>query len=92
MCWNTYFIVFLKQPKFAKKWPQKNDNFSHFAKNRFIKKNVLLQPPSWPKIGVFELVLFETKYIDVEQKDFKEKTRQETKKREKIMKKQIVIE
>ena len=41
------FIVFFeKQPKNAKKKaPPKNDNFSHFAKHRFIKKPVMLQPP-----------------------------------------------
>ena len=46
---------------------QKNDNFSQFARHRIIK-NVLLQPPVWPKIGVFQLGFFETKNIDVEQK------------------------
>ena len=64
------FIVFFeKQPKNCqKKTPQKNDNFSHFAKHRLIKKKpVMLQPPFWPKIGVFELGFFETKNNDVEQ-------------------------
>ena len=32
------------------------------------KKKLLLHPPSWPKIGVFQFVFFETKNIDVEQK------------------------
>ena len=47
---------------------KQNDNFSYFAKHRFIKQTVLLQPPFWPKIGVFQLGFFETKNIDVEQK------------------------
>ena len=71
MCWNTVFIVFFEQqPNFAQKNGQtKNDNFSHFAKHRFInQETVLLQPPFWPKIGVFQLGFFETKNIDVEQK------------------------
>ena len=85
---------------------QKNDNFSHFAKHRFIKNTVLLQPPFWPKIGVFQLGFFETKNNDVEQKhnlksaknkdktkrDFKEKRRQETKKEKRLMKENFVIE
>ena len=63
------FIVFFEmQPKICqKKAPPQNDNFSHFAKHRFIKKTVMLQPPFWPKIGVFELGFFETKNNDVEQ-------------------------
>ena len=40
------FIVFFeKQPKNAKKLPKKNDNFSHFAKHRFIKKNRYVATP-----------------------------------------------
>ena len=46
----------------------KNDNFSHFSKHKLLKKPVLLQLPLWPKIGVFQLVFFETKNIDVQQK------------------------
>ena len=54
MCWNTYFYsVFEHHPKIAKKMAKKNDNFSHFAKQRLIKKTVLLQPPFWPKNSVF---------------------------------------
>ena len=51
------FIVFVEhQPKLAKNGQKINDNFSHFAKHRFIKKkNFLLQPPFSPKIGVFQL-------------------------------------
>ena len=59
-------VFFEQQPKFGQK-RGKNDNFSHFAKQRLLK-TVLLQPPFWPKIGVLQLVLFETKNIDVEKK------------------------
>ena len=46
----------------------KNDNFWHFAKHRFIKKKtVLLQPPFFWK-NVFFNLFFETKNNDVEQK------------------------
>ena len=41
----SFIVFFEKQPKNAKKSPQKNDNFSHFAKHRFIKNPVMLQPP-----------------------------------------------
>ena len=70
MCWNTYvYRFFEEQPKFAKKKAPKNDNFSHFAKQRFIKKKPFCcNPPFWPKIGVFQLGFFETKNIDDEQK------------------------
>ena len=86
------FIVFFElQPKFAKKnGPKKNDNFSHFAKHRFIKKPVLLQPPFWPKIGVFQLGFLKPKTMMLnknitqnqqknkdKKRDFKEKRRQE---------------
>ena len=40
----------------------------HILQNTGYKKNVLLQLPFWPKVGVFQLVFFETKNIDVEQK------------------------
>ena len=49
----------------AKKGAKKNDNFSHFAKHRFIKKPVLLQ---FVFFCAFQFVHFETKNIDVEQK------------------------
>ena len=47
-----------------KKAPPKNDNFSHFAKHRFIKNTVMLQPPFWPKIGVFELGFLKPKVLN----------------------------
>ena len=52
------FIVFCeKQPKICqKKAPPKNDNFSHFAKHRFIKKNPLCcNPPFDQKLVFFNL-------------------------------------
>ena len=50
---------------------KQNDNFSHilqYCKTQAPKKNVLLQSPFDPKIGVFQLWFFETKNIAVEQK------------------------
>ena len=63
------FIVFLeKQPKFCPKKNQKKTITFHILQNTgSLKKNVMLQPPFWPKIGVFELGFFETKNNDVEQ-------------------------
>ena len=39
----------------------KNDNFSHFAKHRLIKKTLLLQPPFSPKIDFFKLFVLKPK-------------------------------
>ena len=78
------FIVFFeKQPKNCqKKAPPKNDNFSHFAKHRLIKKNpVMLQPPFWPKIGVFELGFFETKTMMLNNKHNSKSGRKKDKKK-----------
>ena len=47
---------------------KKNDNFSHFAKHRFLKTNVLLQPPFWPTIGVFQLCFFQPKALVLNKK------------------------
>ena len=64
MCWNTYFTVFFEhQPKCGQK-KGKNDNFSHFSKHRLLK-NRFVATPLLTKIGVFQLVFFETKNIDV---------------------------
>ena len=97
-----FYSGFLKNSqKFAKQKapPPQNDNFSHLAKHRFIKKkNVMLQPPFWPKIGVFELGFFwnqkqwcwttnitlNQEKRKIRKKYFKDKTRQETKKKEHI--------
>ena len=76
------YSVFEHQPKFSKQGPKKNDNFSDFAKHRLFK-NILLQPPSWPKIGVFQI--FERKNIDAEQ-ETQLKTREKTKIRERDLK------
>ena len=63
-CWNTYFIVFFElPPKFAKEMaPNKNDNFSLFAKHRVIKKKkrFVATPLFTPKMVFFNL-FFETK-------------------------------
>ena len=102
MCWNTFvFGVFEHQPKFAKKWPKRMITFT-FCKTQVHKKSFLLQPPFWPKIGVFQLVFWKRKNIDVEQnyklksgktkirkRDLKEKARQETKKEKLLMKKTL---
>ena len=46
MCWNTYFVCFGNiNQKLPKKMAQKNDNFWHFAKHRFIKKNRFVATP-----------------------------------------------
>ena len=66
MCWSTYFIVFCEhQPKFTPP-PQKKVHVLQSTGS--YKKTVLLQPPSWPKIGVFQLVFSGTNNIDAEQK------------------------
>ena len=78
-----------------KKLPKKNDNFSHFAKHRFIKKPVMLQPPFFWKNVFFNLGFLKPKTMmlnkkhnsksgktKIRKRDFKEKTRQETQKRE----------
>ena len=69
-----FYSVFEHQPNFApKRAPKQNDNFSHFAKHRLIKKKLLLQPPSLLTkqlcVCVFYFILlFWTKNIHVEQK------------------------
>ena len=53
------FIVFFEhQPKFGQKRGKKNDNFWQFAKHRFIKEPVVLQPPFWPKNLCFSTLFF----------------------------------
>ena len=42
--------------------------FSHFAKHRLLKKNILLQPSLHQKLLFFNFGFFETQNIDVEQK------------------------
>ena len=94
-----FYSVFWKTAKnLPKEKPQKTITFHIFAKHRFIKKTVMLQPPFWPKIGVFELGVFwnqnqwcwttnitqNQEKRKIRKRDFKEKARQETKKREHI--------
>ena len=52
----------------AKKGAKKNDNFSHFAKHRFVKKTRFVAICFFLFFCAFQSVLFETKNIDVEQK------------------------
>ena len=57
-----FIVLFEKQPKNAQKIAKKNDNFSHFAKHRFIKKPVMLQPPFFEKMCFFELAFLKAKH------------------------------
>ena len=78
-------MFFELPPKFAKKnGPKKKDDFSLFAKHRVIKKPFCCNPPFYPKIGVFQLVFFETqKDNDVQQKhNFKSATKTKIRKRD----------
>ena len=60
-------IVFLNiTQNFLIKGSPQNANFSQFWKHRWIKQKTFCCNPSWPKIGVFQLVFFETNNIDVE--------------------------
>ena len=68
MCWNTYFFVFLNIDQNLAQKGTKNDNFSHFAKHRLLEKPFCCNPPFDQKLARFQLVFFETKNIDVEQK------------------------
>ena len=102
---HLFYSVFWTSTKICQKNdPQKNDNFSDFAKQRVIKKNRFVATPLLTKNWCFQLVFFETKNKDVEQKHnfksakktkrrkrgFKEKRRQETKKEKRLMKKNFV--
>ena len=93
------FIVFFeKQPKNCqKKPPPKNDNFSHFAKHRFIKKPLCCNSPFDQKLVFLNFGFLKPKTMMLNNKhnsksgnkkdqkrDFKETTRQETLKREHI--------
>ena len=48
--------------------PQKNDNFSHFAKTQVHKKSRYVATPLLTQNWCFQLGLFETKNNDVKQK------------------------
>ena len=89
-----FIVLFEKQPKNCqKKAPPKNDNFSHFAKHRFIKKPLCCNPPFDQKLVFLNLGFLKPKTMMLNNKhnsksgnkkdqkrDLKEKTRQETKK------------
>ena len=60
----------------------KNDNFSHFAKHRFIKTPFCCNPPFDQKlVFFFQLGFFETKNNDVEQKHNFKSTKNKDKKK-----------
>ena len=63
MCWNTYFdSVFEHQPKLEQKMGQKNDNFSHFAKHRFIKNRFVATPLLTKNWGFSTLIFWNQKH------------------------------
>ena len=84
---------------------KKNDNFSHFAKHRFIKKKPFCcNPPFDQKLVFFNFDFLKPKTLmlnkkhnlksgkaKIRKRDWKEKTRQETKKKEKIDEKKVAI-
>ena len=71
MCWNTYvhsvFWTSTEIIQTGQKMGKKNDNFSHFAKHRFIKTPFCCNP-LLNKNWCFSTLMFSTKKIDVEQK------------------------
>ena len=84
---------------------KKSDNFSHSPKHRLIQKKVLLQLPFWPKIGVFQLFLKPKtlmlnkkhslksgKKTKIRKGDWKEKARQETKRKRKYFRKKYKLQ
>ena len=101
ICWNTYFILlFWTWPKnWQKNGPKKNDNFSHFAKQRLIKKkkkHFVATPLLTKNVCLFKLSVLKPKTLmlnkkhnlkwgktKIRKRNLKEK-RQETKKRENI--------
>ena len=66
MCWNTSFhSAFEHQPKLAKNRAKKNDNFSHFAKHKLIKKKKTFccnPPPFDQKLMFFNSDFFNQKH------------------------------
>ena len=88
---------FEHHPKIAKKWTQKNDNFSHFAKHRLIKKTRFVAPLLTQKFLFFKLCVWKSKTLMLnkkhnlksgnskdKRKGFETKNKKETKKRERI--------
>ena len=49
----NFIVLFEHQPKLAPKMGKKNDNFSHFAKHRFINKPRFVATPLLTKKLVF---------------------------------------
>ena len=98
MCWNTYFYTFLNiNQNLAKNGP-KNDNFSHFAKHRCIKKR-FVATPLFQKLELSFLLIFFLKAktlmlnkntnqnqekAKTRKRHLKEKTKQGTKQRERM--------
>ena len=86
--------------------PQKNDNFSHFAKHRLVKKTLCCNPPLDPTSVVFDPPFFKKtlmlnkrpnlksrKKTKIRKGNLKEKRREETHQNEKgLMKKNCIIE
>ena len=66
----SFIVFFEKQPKKCKKKCQKkNDNFSHFAKHRFIKKKTrFVATPFFLKKCVFQLVFLKPKTMMLNKK------------------------
>ena len=63
------FIVLLNfNQNLPKNGPQKNDNFSHFAKHRFMIKKPFCCNPPFDQNWCYSTCVFETKNNDVEQK------------------------
>ena len=62
-----FYSVFKHQPRFAKRMAPKNDNFSHFAKHRFIKK-LCCNPPLDQTLGFFNLCVWNPKTLMLKKK------------------------
>ena len=64
ICWNTCsHRVFEHQPKLAPKMGKKNDNFSHFAKHRFIKNRFVATPLLTKNWWFSTLIFWNQKHI-----------------------------
>ena len=72
VCWNTYFqSVFLTSTKIGPQMGKTNDNFSHFAKHRFIKKPFCCNPPFDQKLVFFNFDFLKPKTLMLEKKNLK---------------------
>ena len=105
MCRNTYFyIVFLNiNQKWPKNGPPKKDNFSDFTNTGYNKKTICCNPPFDQTLAFFNLCFlkpttlrlskkhnWESGKTKIRKRDLKEKTRQETKQRERIDEKHVI--